>query len=75
MKTNEIPILDTKQLEIELISKGGVPNSLLRSTIHQYFHINRVEDYFRMVQFPLPSDLQPRRITVYSFFFSLKRGK
>ncbi len=72
MKTNEIPILDTKQLEIELISKGGVPNSLLRSTIHQYFHINRVEDYFRMVQFPLPSDLQPRRITVYSFFFSQK---
>ncbi len=72
MKTNEIPILDTKQLEIELISKGGVPNSLLRSTIHQYFHINRVEDYFRMVQFPLPSDLQPRRITVYSFFFLSK---
>ena len=69
MKSNEIPILDTKQLEIELVSKGGVPDSLVRSNIHQFFHINRVEDYFRMVQFPLPSDLQPRRITVYSFFF------
>jgi AraC-like DNA-binding protein len=73
-KHSEIPILDTKQLEIELLGKGGVPDSLIRSNIHQYFHINRVEDYFRMVQFPLPSDLQPRRITVYSFFF-LTKGK
>ncbi|MFN8346998.1 MAG: helix-turn-helix domain-containing protein [Spirosomataceae bacterium] len=72
MKSNDIPILDTKQLEIELVSKGGVPDSLVRSNIHQFFHINRVEDYFRMVQFPLPSDLQPRRITVYSFFFLTK---
>ncbi len=72
MKNHDIPILDTKQLEIELIGKGGVPDSLIRSNIHQYFHINRVEDYFRMVQFPLPSDLQPRRITVYSFFFLTK---
>ena len=69
---SDIPILDTNQLEIELIGKGGVPDSLIRSKIHQYFHINRVEDYFRMVQFPLPSDLQPRRITVYSFFFLTK---
>lgn len=74
IKTHEIPILDTNQLEKELIGKGGVPDSLIRSNIHQYFHINRVEDYFRMVKFPLPSDLQPRRITVYSFFF-LTKGK
>ncbi len=66
-----IPIIDTTQLESELY-QGGVTLSLFTANAHQYFHINRVEDYFRMVEFPLPSDLQPRRMTVYNFFFLTK---
>ncbi|HAK78229.1 MAG TPA: AraC family transcriptional regulator [Runella sp.] len=69
MKKNEIiPIIDTVQLETELL-KGGVPKSVLTAKAHEYFHINRVEEYFRLVNFPLPSDLLPRRMTVYNFFF------
>lgn len=64
-----IPIIDTTQLESELRFKGGIPVSSLTANAHEYFHINRVEDYFRMIDFPLPSDLQPRRMTVYNFFF------
>lgn len=67
-----IPIIDTTQLESELLFKGGIPVSTLTANAHEYFHINRVEDYFRMIDFPLPSDLQPRRMTVYNFFFLTK---
>jgi len=67
-----IPIIDTTQLESELLFQGGIPVSSLTANAHQYFHINRVEDYFRMIDFPLPSDLQPRRMTVYNFFFLTK---
>lgn len=66
-----IPIIDTTQLETELY-QGGIPVSSLTANAHQYFHINRIEDYFRMVNFPLPSDLLPRRMTVYNFFFLTK---
>jgi AraC family transcriptional regulator, transcriptional activator of pobA len=66
-----IPIIDTSQLEFELY-QGGVPVSTLTANAHENFHINRVEDYFRMVNFPLQSDLQPRRMTVYNFFFLTK---
>ena len=67
-----IPIIDTTQLESELLYQGGIPISSLTANAHEYFHINRVEDYFRMIDFPLPSDLQPRRMTVYNFFFLTK---
>jgi len=67
-----IPIFDTTQLESELLYQEGIPVSSLTANAHQYFHINRVEDYFRMIEFPLPSDLQPRRMTVYNFFFLTK---
>jgi AraC family transcriptional regulator, transcriptional activator of pobA len=67
-----IPIIDTSQLESELLHKGGIPIASLTANAHNLFHINRVEDYFRMIDFPLPSDLQPRRMTVYNFFFLTK---
>ncbi len=67
-----IPIIDTTQLESELLYQGGIPVSSLTAKAHEFFHINRVEDYFRMIDFPLPSDLQPRRMTVYNFFFLTK---
>jgi AraC-like DNA-binding protein len=66
-----IPIIDTTQLETEL-HVGGVPITQFTANAHKYFHINRIEEYFRMVNFPLPSDLQPRRMTVYNFFFLTK---
>lgn len=61
-----IPILSAAQLEDEL-NQGGV--NALTANAHEHFHINRVEDYFKMVNFPLKSDLQPRRMSVYNFFF------
>jgi AraC family transcriptional regulator, transcriptional activator of pobA len=67
-----IPIINTTQLESELLFKGGIPVSTLTANAHEHFHINRVEDYFRMIDFPLPSDLQPRRMTVYNFIFLTK---
>jgi AraC-like DNA-binding protein len=36
---------------------------------HHAFHINRIEDFIRTIDFPLPIHLQPRRVTVFSFFF------
>ena len=67
-----IPTINTTQLESELLFRGGIPVSSLTAYAHEYFHINRVEDYFRMIDFPLPSDLQPRRMTVYNFIFITK---
>ncbi len=67
-----IPIIDTTQLESELLYQGGIPVSSLTANAHHYFHINRVEDYFRLIDFPLPSDLQPRRMTVFNFIFLTK---
>lgn len=40
--------------------------------IHHIFHINRIEDYIRMVSFPTKPDLLPRKMTVSSFFFLTK---
>jgi AraC family transcriptional regulator, transcriptional activator of pobA len=64
-----IPILEAKQLESELRYQGEhfVLNHTTKS--HDFFHINRIEDYFRLINFPLPSDLKPRRMAVYNFFF------
>jgi AraC family transcriptional regulator, transcriptional activator of pobA len=67
-----IPIIDTTQLESELLYQKGIPASSLTANAHKYFHINRLEDYFRMIEFPLPSDLQPRRMSVYNFIFIVK---
>lgn len=76
MKTNigseAIPIIDANQLESELYNEGRLTTPQFTANAHKYFHINRIEDYFRMVSFPLPSDLQPRRMTVYNFFFLTK---
>lgn len=42
------------------------------SSTHHVFHINRIEDFIRAINFPLPIHLQPRRVTVFSFFFLTK---
>ncbi len=61
------------ELRDELNKNRLIHNSFM-SPIHDIFHINRIEDYIKLVGFPLISDLQPRRITVFNFFF-LKKGR
>ena len=74
----QIPTFNPYELESEFY-QGEVPMSSFTTSVHHNFHINRIEDYFNMIQFPLKSDLQPRRITVFNFFFLTKgtsiRGK
>lgn len=69
--SHNIPLIDVQGLESDLY-QGGIPLSSFTTTAHHVFHINRIEDYIRMIQFPLKSDLEPRRITVFNFFFLSK---
>ncbi len=77
-KIKEIPTFSSFELE-ENFYKGDVPFSSFTTKAHHIFHINRIEDYNRLVSFPLQSDLQPHRLTVFSIFFLTKgtstRGK
>ncbi|MDH4460543.1 MAG: helix-turn-helix transcriptional regulator [Flectobacillus sp.] len=71
--SSTIPLIDAHSLESDLYQyQGEMPLSSFTTTAHHVFHINRIEDYLRMIQFPLASDLQPRRITVFNFFFLSK---
>ena len=73
--SSTIPLIDAHSLESDLYQyQGEMPLSSFTTTAHHVFHINRIEDYLRMIQFPLASDLQPRRITVFNFFF-LSKGR
>jgi len=71
LEKKEIPTFNPYELESDLY-QGGIPLSSFTTTAHNIFHINRIEDYLSMIQFPLKSDLQPRRITVFNFFFLSK---
>jgi AraC family transcriptional activator of pobA len=70
-KDKVIPTFNPYELESDLY-ESGVPMSSFTTTAHNIFHINRIEDYLKIIQFPLKSDLQPRRITVFNFFFLTK---
>lgn len=70
-KEKVIPTFNPYELESDLY-ESGVPMSSFTTTAHHIFHINRIEDYLKIIQFPLKSDLQPRRITVFNFFFLTK---
>lgn len=71
LKDNLIQTFDPYELESDLFRSGVNVHSFI-TPAHHIFHINRVEDYFKMVKFPLQTDLQPRRITVFNFFFLTK---
>ena len=70
---DKVPILDSDDLRQELIDKSGMPSNIISYHAHNYFHINRIEDYFKVIDAPPPSELLPRKLKVFSFFF-LKQG-
>lgn len=71
-KDRSIQIYDTPDLVSDL-RQIGAHTSFIRS-VHNLFHINRIEDYIRMINFPDKGHLAPRKVTVSTFFF-LAKGK
>lgn len=70
-ESSHVPIIDAKQLESNLFRESN-NFTAFTTKIHSNFHINRIEDYMKIVNFPTQSDIVPRRISVYSFFFLTK---
>lgn len=71
LEGGNIPILDAIQLETNFFKESN-NFTAFTTKIHSNFHINRVEDYIKIVSFPTQSDIVPRRLSVYSFFFLTK---
>ncbi len=71
MKEKSIKIFDPFDLASDL-KLAGVDLPEFLTPIHHLFHINPIEEYIRLVNFPTQSDLRPRKMTVYSFFFLTK---
>jgi len=73
LKHNAISTFDPLKLKAQLSGTGGTHfNSYLTTHVYEVFHINRIEDYNRLVQLPAEWDAQPYRLTVFSFFFLVK---
>ncbi|MEA5140979.1 helix-turn-helix domain-containing protein [Arcicella rigui] len=70
-ESSHIPIIDANQL-ITNLHKESKSFIAFTTKVHSNFHINRIEDYMKIVDFPTQSDIVPRRISVYSFFFLTK---
>ncbi len=68
MNEKSIKIFNPFDLASDL-KLAGVDLPGFITPIHHLFHINRIEEYTRLVKFPTQSDLRPRKMTVYSFFF------
>ena len=71
LKDNLIQTFNPYELETDLFNVGVHLPSFI-APAHHIFHINRVEDYLRLIKFPMKSDLIPRRITLFNFFFMTK---
>lgn len=71
-KENIISTFDPFKLRSKLISAGGVHFHSYLTPAHEVFHINRIEDYIRLVKFPTQTDVQPFRLTVFNFMFLTK---
>ena len=68
---SHIQILDPADLVADLQNSGvSLPGFIF--PIHHLFHINRIEEYTRLVNFPTRAELTPRKLTVYSFFFLIE---
>lgn len=72
-KENVISTFDPYKLRSKLLNAGGAHFHSFLSPAHEVFHINRIEDYIRLVSFPTQTDVQPFRLTVFNFMF-LTRG-
>lgn len=70
-ESSSVPIIDANQL-ISNLHKELKTHVAFTTKVHSNFHINRIEDYMKIVDFPTQSDIVPRRISVYSFFFLTK---
>lgn len=70
-ESSHVPIIDANQL-ITNLHKESKSFIAFTTKVHSNFHINRIEDYMKIVDFPTQSDIVPRRISVYSFFFLTK---
>ena len=73
-KDNFISTFDPFKLRSKLINSGGTHFHSYLTPAHEVFHINRIEDYIRLVKFPTQTDVQPFRLTVFSFMFLSKGG-
>jgi AraC family transcriptional activator of pobA len=71
-KENVISTFDPYLLRSKLVSAGGSHFHSYLTPAHEVFHINRVEDYIRLVKFPTKTDIQPFRLTVFNFMFLTK---
>jgi AraC-like DNA-binding protein len=71
-KENVISTFDPYKLRSKLINAGGAHFHSYLTPAHEVFHINRVEDYIRLVKFPTQTDVQPFRLTVFNFMFLSK---
>ena len=64
-----ISTFDPSRLRAQLSNPGETPFNAYFTGVYEIFHINRIEDYNRVVQLPREWDAQPFRLTVFSFFF------
>lgn len=71
-KDNTISTFDPFKLRAQLSNFGGTPFHAFITQAYEVFHINRIEDYTRVVLLPREWDAQPFRLTVFSFFFITK---
>ena len=68
-KENTISTFDPFKLRSKLVNAGGARFHSYLTLAHEMFHINRIEDYIRLVKFPTQTDVQPFRLTVFNFMF------
>lgn len=76
-KEIDIPMYDPFALINKLSGHGEGGDNFSRFHIKstsKIFHINRAEDYVRLIPSPTPTDLTPFRLTVFNFIF-LTKGK
>ena len=71
-KENVISTFDPYKLRSKLVNAGGAHFHSFLTPAHEVFHINRIEDYIRLVNFPTQTDVQPFRLTVFNFMFLTK---
>ncbi|MBD0289268.1 MAG: AraC family transcriptional regulator [Flavisolibacter sp.] len=68
-KDSAISTFDPHKLKAQLPWSGGAHFHASLTHAYEVFHINRIEDYNRMVRLPSEWDAQPFRLTVFSFFY------